>query len=391
MSSPASTAEAASRGAPPIYSDSSGRYYIVQPNERFHNRRYEALQRIGKGVFSYVWLAKDLQQQSYVVLKFLTRDRYSGKHDIFEVEILQRVVREQTQLGDEIATNVIKLLDVFDLSGPNGTHRCIVMPVLGCTIKTQAERFPDRRIPVSIMKEIVRQLLTGLAFLHNQCGVIDTDLQPNNILFEIGEGEIERMARGEFASAVTPTITPEEPGRIQIIDLGVASWIDKHLSDRIQPVHLRAPEVILGAPWGPPVDIWSLGCLVIEFVMGHLAFPAEGSKECGWTSEDAHLAQHMEILGPMPPELLKRGRWTHKYFDSQGNLIRIPELHFTSLTETTDGSEAPMHRPREMGDEDLAWFVDFLRGALMLDPERRKTADELLRHEWLKQVHWWTE
>lgn len=41
-----------------------------------------------------------------------------------------------------------------------------------------------------------------------------------------------------------------------------ASWTDKHLSDRIQPPILRAPEVTLGAPWGPSVDIWNLGCLV---------------------------------------------------------------------------------------------------------------------------------
>jgi len=42
----------------------------------------------------------------------------------------------------------------------------------------------------------------------------------------------------------------------------LASWTNRHLSDKIQPEHLRAPEVYLGAPWGKAVDIWSLGCLV---------------------------------------------------------------------------------------------------------------------------------
>lgn len=91
------------------------------------------------------------------------------------------------------------------------------------------------------------------------------------------------MAAGKTADQVTSISTEENPGSIRIIDFGVveikpsslledynhytdvtntASWIDKRLTDHIQPEHLRAPEVYLGAPWGPPVDIWSLGCLV---------------------------------------------------------------------------------------------------------------------------------
>jgi hypothetical protein len=42
----------------------------------------------------------------------------------------------------------------------------------------------------------------------------------------------------------------------------LASWYDKHLTEWIQPQLLRAPEVILGAPWDWKVDIWNLGALV---------------------------------------------------------------------------------------------------------------------------------
>lgn len=45
--------------------------------------------------------------------------------------------------------------------------------------------------------------------------------------------------------------------------LGVsASWFDRHLTEWIQPERLRAPEVILGAPWDHKVDIWNLGLVV---------------------------------------------------------------------------------------------------------------------------------
>lgn len=42
----------------------------------------------------------------------------------------------------------------------------------------------------------------------------------------------------------------------------IAQWQSRHFYERIQPDLLRAPEVILGYPWGPSVDIWSLSCLV---------------------------------------------------------------------------------------------------------------------------------
>ena len=37
-----------------------------------------------------------------------------------------------------------------------------------------------------------------------------------------------------------------------------AHWVDRHFQEHSQPAALRAPEVILGHPWGPPVDIWRL-------------------------------------------------------------------------------------------------------------------------------------
>ena len=49
-----------------------------------------------------------------------------------------------------------------------------------------------------------------------------------------------------------------------------------------------------------------------------------------------------------------------------------------------DGTEYPTTRPSDMSVEEVPVFVDFLRGALALDPDHRKTAKELLEHEWLQ-------
>ncbi|XWX00235.1 hypothetical protein V2A60_008255 [Cordyceps javanica] len=59
----------------------------------------------------------------------------------------------------------------------------------------------------------------------------------------------------------TPLVSDMESLHVRIIDFGVASWRQNHLSDLIQSPALRAPEVTIGAPWDTGVDIWSLGCL----------------------------------------------------------------------------------------------------------------------------------
>ncbi|KAF1823952.1 kinase-like protein [Dissoconium aciculare CBS 342.82] len=249
-------------------------YYEARAHERFNDGRYEAIRRLGTGQYSHVWLADDLHrnsENSQVALKLLTTDCYGGDHDIFEVEILNRIAEQQRLLSNAARnSHVIGSLDSFRLRGPAGEHRCIVMPVLGSSLGQQVHRFPNRRIPVKTTKEIVKQLLQG-------------------------------MASGESADSVTPTIDSTIG---KFTDLSEASWVDKHLSDRIQPEHLRAPEVFLGAPWGPPCDIWSLGCLIVEFIQGFVLFDGKASQRGTWTSEDDHLAQHMEVLGPMPSELL---------------------------------------------------------------------------------------
>ncbi|KAJ5908391.1 Protein kinase-like domain protein [Penicillium taxi] len=81
--------------------------------------------------------------------------------------------------------------------------------------------------------------------------------------------------------------------QIAIVDFGVStytqstpSWVDNHPMDAIQSSALRAPEVTIGADWDAKVDIWSLGCLVIEFVQGFVLFAGQASKNGSWTRKN---------------------------------------------------------------------------------------------------------
>lgn len=63
----------------------------------------------------------------------------------------------------------IRMLDDFNLEGPNGTHKCLVFELLGPNIPDMIDaRFPDGRLPAQLAKAIAKQALFGLDILHQQ-------------------------------------------------------------------------------------------------------------------------------------------------------------------------------------------------------------------------------
>ncbi|TQW02026.1 protein kinase [Cordyceps javanica] len=328
-------------------------------------------------------------------MKILRADCYGGPHDIFERAILSRILEVSRNSSHEGRKFLLKLIEQFNHRGPNGDHVCLVSDVLGHHLGFQAAKYKYGRLPVRAVKEIVRQLLTGLDFLHTECGVIHTDLKPTNIVLDL---------ENPNDVITTPLVSEMESLHVRIIDFGVASWRQNHLSDLIQSPALRAPEVTIGAPWDTGVDIWSLGCLVVEFVQGIILFSGNASEKGTWTAEDDRLARIIDIIGPFPPSLLRRGSRSAHFFDEQGiipeyitlplgrvtdsfkslgKLIRIPHMKSTSLERLLNGEIMPFRKPPDMLDTDVGAFIDFVRGMLQIDPMTRKSAAQLLQHEWL--------
>jgi len=69
--------------------------------------------------------------------------------------------------------------------------------------------------------------------------------------------------------------------RVKIVDLGNACWVDKHFTDDVQTRQYRAPEIILGARYSTPIDIWSMACIVFELLTGDLLFEPRSGKTFG--------------------------------------------------------------------------------------------------------------
>jgi serine/threonine-protein kinase SRPK3 len=65
----------------------------------------------------------------------------------------------------------------------------MVFEVLGENLLGLIKRWNHRGIPMPLVKQITRQVLLGLDYLHRECGIIHTDLKPENVLIEIGDVE----------------------------------------------------------------------------------------------------------------------------------------------------------------------------------------------------------
>jgi serine/threonine-protein kinase SRPK3 len=112
--------------------------------------------------------------------------------------------------------HIVSLLDHFEHTGPNGVHICLVFEALGESVLSTIKRYQYRGLPIHIVKQITKQVLLGLDYLHRECGVIHTDLKPENVLISIDNAEdvIAETAPAETQNVEnSPYRKPAQPPR----------------------------------------------------------------------------------------------------------------------------------------------------------------------------------
>lgn len=118
--------------------------------------------------------------------------------------------------------------------------------------------------------------------------IIHCDLKPENILLK-----------------------SQDKSGIKIIDFGSSCFADQRIYTYIQSRFYRAPEIILGIPFTTAIDMWSLGCILIELYTGMPIFPGE--------SEHEQLMLLMEVLGLPDIYLLERSGRRANFFEENSN------------------------------------------------------------------------
>ncbi|KAF9578895.1 serine/threonine protein kinase, CMGC group [Lunasporangiospora selenospora] len=164
-----------------------GGYHHVSVGDVFKNDRYVALRKLGWGHFSTVWLARDKENNCSVALKVVKSASHYTETALDEIKLLEKVVHANPDSPGR--KNVVRLLDHFMHRGPNGQHVCMIFEVLGENLLSLIRRYRHRGIPIPLVQQIIHQVLMGLDYMHSECGIIHTDIKPENVLVCVDDVE----------------------------------------------------------------------------------------------------------------------------------------------------------------------------------------------------------
>ena len=204
-----------------------GGYHPTFIGEKYgRNEEYLIVRKLGWGHFSTVWLAWDSARSRHVAIKIVRSSSNYSEAAMDEITLLEKV--NSGNDSHEGKKHVVQLLDHFIHEGPNGKHVCMIFEVLGENMLNLLMRYKDFQshrqkeiddvitsgenekrmevhlsnihdlhilsesyggLPLTLVKQISKQILLALDFLHRECGIIHTDIKPENILVEIHDVE----------------------------------------------------------------------------------------------------------------------------------------------------------------------------------------------------------
>ena len=242
-------------------------YYRFKPGELIGPAgRYRLVGRIGKGAYSNVFRAIDMgpppssgipatelgnAQQMHVAIKMLRHIDVMSKKDLQavamqELDILQKV----SDRDPKDKYSCVRLLEKFE----DKDHLCLVFEHMDKNLRELMHQY-GKNIGLNIQAVTVYARRLAMALLHlKRCDIIHADFKLDNILV----GEDRRV--------------------VKLADFGCASSSAENVAtSALVSRYYRPPEVILGIPYGFPMDLWSYGCTLYEIYTGHVCFKGDPS------------------------------------------------------------------------------------------------------------------
>ncbi|XP_028393003.1 serine/threonine-protein kinase 36-like [Dendronephthya gigantea] len=302
--------------------------------------RYKVIAKVGEGQSSLLFRAEDIfhPKKRHVAIKFL----HASYQNLGPQEASCLLHLKKADFLK--VANIAHILNVFTV----GQHFCMVFEFLSPTPLYkyfQMFPFPSKVEKVNLIRKIAFQVTQCLAVL-SSVNIIHADIKPENILFTNGD-----------------------KNDVKIIDFGNAIyWNHDEMSlyfgsFELQTVFYRAPEVMFGLPFGPQIDMWSLGCVLAELYLGEPLFLA--------TSKDEILEKMQALLGPFPMCPFQSGKYFSNFKKFVGRVKSVPGY-----------SQNVVNILKKLGSTDYI-FADFIARLLTFDPGLRLSPLEAVRHPFL--------
>lgn len=258
---------------------------------------------LGQGTFGKVVEAYDKHRESRCAVKIIRSIQKYRDASRIELRVLSTLASNDKQNRNKC----IHLRDCFDFRN----HICIVTDLLGQSVFDFLKGNGFVPFPSSQIQNFARQLFTSVActssppfhalnsltdshpVLHD-LNLIHTDLKPENILLVSNAYQTFTYNRTIPSSSHATSRNARQrrvllDSEIRLIDFGSATFDDEYHSSVVSTRHYRAPEIILNLGWSFPCDIWSIGCILVEFFTGDALFQTHDNLE--------HLAMMEAVIG----------------------------------------------------------------------------------------------
>lgn len=208
-------------------------------------------------------------------------------------------------------------------------------------------------IPVCYLKLAMVHMFLGIEYMHHK-NIIHRDLKPGNLLWFLGEDNKTAVKICDFG--LSKNHTPDEP-----------------MTPRVVTCWYRAPEICARDPtYGIPSDIWSAGCIMYEMI-------AKKALLNGYTDDDNKILSKIIGLIPKPTsEEIKKLTKDHTIKLTQEASPR----HRISFKDMINLSQKQIDEFNVMPKRGAKYkdFLDLLTSILVLNPDNRPTATQILKH-----------
>uniref|UniRef100_A0A8C5DLB3 Mitogen-activated protein kinase 15 n=1 Tax=Gouania willdenowi TaxID=441366 RepID=A0A8C5DLB3_GOUWI len=307
----------------------------VSELEEHISLKYVIKKRLGKGAYGIVWKAVDRQTGEIVAVKKIFdafRNRTDAQRTFREIMFLQ-------EFGDH--PNIVKLLNV--IRAQNDKDIYLIFEYMDTDLHAVIKKG-------TLLKDIHKryvmyQLLKAVKYLHSG-NVIHRDHKPSNVLLD--------------ADCV-----------VKLCDFGLARSLNQIQEDSQNPPlteyvatrWYRAPEILLGSTrYTKGVDMWSLGCILGEMLLGKAVFPG--------TSTINQVEKIMSAIPHPSPEDILAIKSEYGSAVVQRMLLK-PQVPLEDLLQPSVPPDA----------------LDLLKGLLVFNPDKRLTAEQALQHPYVARFH----